>query len=50
MPVLLGKERKWKVMKDGKLKLKEVEHNGYIIDFLSSIKVCYGKGVSGVSE
>ena len=38
MPVLLGTERKWRNVQ-GHQKLEEVKHYGYVIDFLSSIKV-----------
>ena len=36
--MLLGTEREWRV-KNGQLKLQEVNHHGYVIDFLSSLKV-----------
>lgn len=36
--MVLGTEREWR-MKNGQLKLQEVNHYGYVIDFLSSLKV-----------
>ena len=36
--MVLGTEREWRV-KNGQLKLQEVNHHGYVIDFLSSLKV-----------
>ena len=34
----MGTEREWK-LKNGQLKLVEVEHYGYTVDFLSSLQV-----------
>ena len=38
MPVLMGSEKKWR-MRNRQLKLEDIEHHGYIIDFFSSLKV-----------